>query len=211
MMAGASVPCVSMDPLTLYATELQALLAPGESAIAAANCQLAFGADRLERSPAEMERLAGALPQPLRDRALAALRAETQPEKAWDRVISVLVGADSIVRFDVDAALGGVAATGHVGSCAARFVGPLRGHSSNYCVVTDRRIMLAAMEPNPIEFRGLAELPRGAVLTARREGRLLQRGRVVIDFVDLSRLALMTGIFGTNRADALVEAMTGAP
>ena len=192
-----------VDPLQLYRTELQAL-------VGAVHCQRAFGSDRLERSPDEMERLIGFLPGGLRGSALAALRAEPRPEKAWERVVGVLIGADSVIRFDGDRAIGGVAAAGHVGSCAARLAEGIRDASMAHCVVTDRRIVLASMDLDPVAFTPLADLPVGAVLRARREGRFLQRGRVVVDFVDLSELALMTGVFGTGGADVLVGALGGA-
>lgn len=198
-----------VDPLRLYRAELQALVGDGESLRGVAHCQQAHGSDRLERSPEEMERLIGFLPGRLRDSALAALRAEPRPEQAWERVVAVLVGADSVIRFDVDQAIGGVAAAGHAGSCAARLAGAIRTESMVHCVVTDRRLILAGQDVDPVGFRPLAELPIGAVLGARREGRFLQRGRVVVDFVDLSQLALMTGVFGTGRADVLVGALAG--
>jgi hypothetical protein len=198
-----------VDRLRLYQVELQALVGADESLRAAVHCQQAFGSERLERSPEEMERLVGFLPGGLRDSALAALRAEDRPEKAWERVVSVLIGADSVIRFDVDKAIGGVAAAGHVGSCAARLAEGMRGASMVHCVITDRRLVLASMDVDPVAFQPLAELPIGAVLGARREGRFMQRGRVVIDFVDLSQLALMTGIFGTGNAEVIVAALGG--
>lgn len=197
-----------MDPVKVWRDELRALLPADEQLLAAAACQKAFGADRLERSPEEMERLLRFLPGPTRDRALAALRAEPVPEKAWERVLGVLVGADSIIRSDVDKVLGGVAATGHVGSCAARFAAAFGARTGVHCVVTDRRLLLAERHLNPVRFDPRVEVPRRAVLHAHREGRFLQRGRVVIDFVDLSRIALMTGMIFTGRADAIVAALT---
>jgi hypothetical protein len=198
-----------VDPLQLYRAELQAMVGDGESLRAVAHCQRAYGSDRLERSPQEMERLVGFLPGGLRDSALAALRAEPRPEKAWERVVAVLMGADSVIRFDVDRAIGGVSAAGHVGSCAARLAEGVRDAGMVHCVVTDRRIVLASMDLDPVAFQPLAELPIGAVLGARRDGKFLQRGRVVIDFVDLSQLALMTGMFGTGEADVIVGALGG--
>ncbi|WP_238005937.1 hypothetical protein KZZ52_42030 [Dactylosporangium sp. AC04546] len=198
-----------MDPIQLYRAELAALVGGGEQVLAVAHCQQAYGSERLERSPEEMERLVGYLPGRLRESALAALRAEPRPERAWERVVAVLVGADSVIRFDVEQALGGVAAAGHVGSCAARLAEPLRDASMAHCVVTDRRLILATMDIDPVAFRLRAVLPVGAVLRAQRAGKFLQRGRVVIDFVDLSQLALMTGVFGTERAEAIVGALAG--
>jgi hypothetical protein len=197
-----------MDPLRLYRPELQTILEPGESLSAAALCQRAFGADRLERSPDELEHLVRALPERLRGPAVAAMRAEPRPERRWERVAAVLIGADSIIRFDPDEAIGGVAAAGHAGSCAARLAAAFGTRSGIHCVVTDHRLIIAELTLDPVGFTPLADLPVATVLAARREGKFLQRGRVVLDFVDMSQLALMTGMFGAARADALVAALT---
>ncbi|MET7419927.1 hypothetical protein [Dactylosporangium sp. NPDC005555] len=199
-----------MDALKAHRAELEHL-AGDDVLLAAVHCQKAFGAERLQRSPREMEQLLAALPRGVRDAAAAAYRAEPEPspEKAWERVVAVLVGADSVIRLDVERAIGGSAVTGGDDSCAARLDRGIRDATMVHCVVTDRRLVLADMTDDLRGFRLRAEVPRGAVLRARREGRFLQRGRVVIDFADLSQLALLTGVFLTRRADELVAALTG--
>lgn len=203
-----------LDPLWIYAEQVRALVAQDESPVAAVLCQQAFGSDRLERTPADWERVFGLLPGPVRERVLALTRAEgaRRPPKGWERAAEKvldalsgdLIGGDA----DLDGLIGGVSAAGHAGSCAARLAAALTAaRGSTYCVVTGRRLILA--EHGDPRFGELLSLPLTAVLGARRAGRFLQRGRVVIDFVDLSQVALMTGMLFTGAADRLVTAIRG--
>ncbi|MEV0568446.1 hypothetical protein [Dactylosporangium sp. NPDC050588] len=199
-----------MDALRLHRAELENL-AGGEEVRAAVHCRTAFGGERPRRSRQELEHLVADVPAEVRDAAVAALRdaPDADPEQAWERVVAVLVGADSVIRVDVDKAIGGYAVTGPDDSCAARLDRGIRDATMVHCVVTDRRLVLADMDDDLRGFRLRAAVPRTAVLRARRDGRFLQRGRVVVDFADLSQLALLTGVFGTGRADALVAALAG--
>lgn len=201
-----------IDRLKLYGEQLRPLLGAGESPLVAVTCQVAFGADRLERSPEEVEHLLRFLPATVRDQVLAALR-DGQPRddrdrwrRAMDRAVDILIGADSLITADPDEIIGGVAAAGHVGSYAHRLSAALSG-KIGYAVVTDRRLLLASQTPRG-EFEELESVPRQAVLSARRAGRIFQRGRVLLDFVDLSQIALMTGILSTGPANRLVSALT---
>jgi hypothetical protein len=204
-----------MDPLRVYRDDLQQLVAPDETVRAASMCRAPLaGADRLHRTEEEWARQFTFIPRAQRA-ALARAKVELQanpppPEKGWQRVLSVLSGGSSIVDGDPDSWLGGVAVAGAVGSCAALLHPHLGGGDSVYCVVTDRRLMLVAHGLQPMAFRPLAEVPLDAVARAQRRGRILQRGRVVIEFRDGSLLALFTGVFGTARANALVAALRGS-
>jgi hypothetical protein len=201
-----------VDPVRLYATELKALLAEGEWPVAAAMCQQAFGSDRLERSPEEIDRLFRFLPSNLRQEVVGLLTGDqaTRDPRAWEKALGLVVDALSgdLVQADPDELIGGISAAGHVGSVAHRLAAALEGRIT-YCVVTDRRLVFAELDYRDTSFTEVTSIPRVAVLAARREGRLLQRGRVVLDFVDLSRIALMTGIFFTGAADRLVSALNG--
>jgi len=92
----------------------------------------------------------------------------------------------------------------------SRLIGPkrVRSHRS---VVTDRRLVFAEQSYRDNSFTEVTSIPRAAVLAARREGRFLQRGRVVMDFADLSRIALRTGILFTGAARRLVSAVNDGP
>lgn len=193
--------------MKVYLPELRAMLSAGETPVAAAMCHEAFGAERVERSPADLERMFRLLPRPLRERLTAAAQAEPVQRKPWERMVDVLTGTDSLVDFD-EAAFFGVTASGHVGSCAARLLAALRGRSFVYCVVSDRRLIIAQWSDDPVAFAEVASLPLTAVLNARRVGTIAHRGRVVLDFADLSQLAVMTGFFFSGAADRLVAAIT---
>jgi hypothetical protein len=62
----------------------------------------------------------------------------------------------------------------------------------------------------PIAFRAMVSVPREAVVMARRRSRLLQRGRVELSFVDLSRLTVLTGHLFAGGARRLVAALDPA-
>lgn len=187
-------------------------MADGETPIVAVMCQVAFGADRLERSPEEIEQLFRFLPGGVREKALGLLRAEPpqRQEGPWEKALGRVLDAISgdLVKGEPDEWIGGVAAAGHVGSAAHRLAAALKGETP-CCVVTNRRLVFARHDYGNDSFTELASLPRRAVLAARRSGRFLQRGRVVLDFVDLSQLALMTGILFTGSANRLVSALNG--
>jgi hypothetical protein len=201
-----------VDPVRLYAAELRALLAEGERPVAAAMCQQAFGSDRLERSPEEIERLFRFLPGKLRREAVGLLTGEqpARDPRAWEKVLGLVVDAlgGELVKADPDEVIGGISAAGHVGSVAHRLAAALKGRTP-YCVVTDRRLVFAELSHRDSAFTEVTSIPRVAVLAARREGKFLQRGRVVMDFVDLSRIALMTGMLFTGAANRLVSALNG--
>jgi hypothetical protein len=177
-----------MDPVHRYRRALHELAGPDETVRAAARC----------RAP-----LAGSV-------GIAPTLSTPPPPEPWYwRGLGVLSGGDSIVRADPDKLLGGTSVAGTTLSHAARLHRPLAKGDNLFCVVTDRRLILAdARSLYPASFRPLADVPVEAVARARRHGWFLQRGRVVLEFTDGSRLALFTGVLGTSRAHAIVDALT---
>lgn len=209
-----------MSRLRFYAEELQRLTADGESLVAAELCQQAFGADQLERSREEMAAMLRFLPERLREQALDAMQSEPEPAKGWERVLERVLDAASgdLIDIDPEELLWGVSASGRVGSWAAQLSAVINDpEHSSYCVVTDQRLIIADWQTHtdrpdsPTSFTELISVPRNAVFRARRQGRFLQRGRVVLDFADLSQLALMTGILFTSAATRLVRALQPRP
>lgn len=195
----------------MWEAEIRAALEPGESPVVAVSCQAAFGADHLERSPDEIAHLLRFLPRGLREEFLTASQSGPVPRSRWEKMLERgldAVTAGDLVDVDVDKLIGGVSAAGHVGSCAHRLSAAL-GSRAGYCIVTDRRLVLAEHKLSANSFVELASLPRQAVLQAHRAGKVMQRGRVVLDFIDLSQLALMTGILFTGAADRLVGSLAG--
>jgi hypothetical protein len=200
------------NAITLYRAELDRLL-DGETPLAAISCQVAFGADRLERSPEELDRLVRLLPPGLRDRAATLLHeaAPERDEKGWQRALDKVVDALSgdLVDGDPERWIGGISASGPAGSWARHLSTVLDDAGLPYCVVTPSRVVFADHDLKTSSFTELVSMPRGAILHARRAGRFLQRGRVVLDFADLSTLALATGILFTGPARRLVAVLDG--
>ena len=83
--------------MKVYLPELRAMLSAGETPVAAAMCHEAFGAERVERSPDDLERMFRLLPRPLRERLTAAAQAEPVQRKPWERMVDVLTGTDSLI------------------------------------------------------------------------------------------------------------------
>lgn len=197
------------DPLKVFESDFRTVLAAGETPLAAVSFQLAFGSEQLERSPEELAHLFRFLPRGVREQLLAASQEEPVTKSGWEKVLErgfdALTG--SLVDVDVDKIIGGVAAAGHVGSVAHRLSSALRTRA-NYCLVTDRRMLFVEHKVDGQCFE-VAAVPRQAVIRARRAGKFMQRGRVVLDFVDLSQLALMTGMLSTRPANRLVAALSG--
>lgn len=199
------------DRLKVWQAEIRAALEPGESPVVAVSCQTAFGADHLERSPDEIAHLLRFLPRGLREEFLTASQSGPVPRSRWEQILERGLGAitaGDLVDVDIDKLLGGVSATGHVGSCAHRLSAAM-GSRIGYCVVTDRRLVLTSHDLSDNTFTELGSVPRQAVVRAYRAGTFMQRGRVILDFIDLSALALMTGILFTGSADKLVASLSG--
>ncbi len=192
----------------MFNEDLRRLLPDGEQPLALAHFQQAFGEDRLERSPEELNRLFGLLPGRVREQVIRTLEGPPRDRPAWERAIDfALIGPDIDPGIG-DRLLGGTAASGHVGSWAAQWVAVTRSRTMLKLLVTNRRLLvLEQMTRANDPFELVFAMPRAAVLEARREGKFLQRGRVVLDFADLSQLALMTGMFDTKPADGVINAL----
>ncbi|MEV6349296.1 hypothetical protein [Actinoplanes sp. NPDC051851] len=193
-----------MDPLRLYRSDLQQLADADEAVLAAASCG---------RPPAGAERLTGERPDPREQFANLPPDSWDGPDRRecwWHRIPAALVGAGSLVHADVDRILGGVSVVGGPGSYAGRLWAYL-DEGLVFCVVTDRRLMLAVHELDPDHFRFLTDVPVEAVERARMAGRFLQRGRVFVEFSDGSAVAIFTGVFFAARGRALVAALMGGP
>lgn len=201
-----------LDARKLYESELGELLA-GETPLVAVSCDAAFGEDRLERSPEEVDQLVRFLPQRLREEAVELLHGNPpqRPERAWEKLANKVLDAATgdLVTGDPDKVLGGVAASGHVGSWAHRISKALAEATISYCVVSPSRVVFAEHDLKTHKFQELGALPRQAVLRARRAGKFLQRGRVVLDFADMSALAVRTGILSAGGARRLVAVLDG--
>jgi hypothetical protein len=195
-----------MNYTRIYRTDVARLLDPDEQVLAVVPCRLAYGAERLEHTAEVLERRLRPLPGPLRRRAQAVLtRAGGSGDRsALDRVIDFLDWPWN--RIDWDEKLWGVALAGRSGSHAVRLADAIRDGASPFGVVSSRRLLV--MRRIAAErFQMVAEVSRSEVLDARRRGRPLQRGRVVIGFADDSRVAVGTGILLTGQAGRLVAAL----
>lgn len=197
------------DPLKVFESDFRAVLPADESPRAAVSFQLAFGSEQLERSPEELAHLFRFLPHGMREELLAAGEDGPVTKSRWEKVLERGFDAvtGSLIDVDVDKLIGGVAAAGHVGSVAHRLSSALRTRA-NYCLVTDRRLLFVEHKVDG-QCVEVAAVPRQAVIRARRAGKFMQRGRVVLDFIDLSQLALMTGMLFTGPANRLVAALSG--
>lgn len=137
-----------------------------------------------------------------------------QPSAA-DRLGKVLDGqwiADKI-NWNVgwERVLGGVNASGGVGSAAGKLVrlAASKREGLRYCLVTDRRMMVVESKgtSRAEPYRCLFAVPRGAIGAARVQARGRSRGRVVIAFTDGSVIALHTGMFAATAARQLAAAL----
>lgn len=111
--------------------------------------------------------------------------------------------------------MGGVSASGRVGSWAYRLVEASRGllgkNRTQDLMITDRRLLLASSKiwGKDRDYAVELEIPRDALAQAEVEGRPLARGRVAISFTDGSMVALGLNNYRTEPAQELVRALTG--
>lgn len=202
--------------MKVHASALRMLMGEGEALIAAVRCLVALDAVQLKRSPVELEQTFRHLPGPVRDRLADAVQSEFRPgEGLLDGGLAGLVSGLG------EKMVGGGArdADEVTGNCAFRLAAAFEEDASRYCVVSDRRLIIAAWSLSRVDqphdpgrptvsFRELASVPRAAVLRVRRRGTFLHVGRVEVDFRDLSRLVLLTGHLATRGARRLVTALT---
>ncbi len=129
--------------------------------------------------------------------------------EGFDPLAGIMVNPDRMNRL-----FGGVTGIGGPESVAGRIWRVAKAHEDHLdYAVTDRRLLLlATTSPTAADYRIVFEVPRGAVASARRRGKLLfQWGRVEVRFADGSMKAWTPGMLSFGRARSLVATLTGAP
>jgi len=127
--------------------------------------------------------------------------------QGFDPLNGILVNYNRIDRF-----MGGISGEGGPGSIAGRMwrAGEKPpGDGSLYVAATGRRLLVLSMNTRTQEFTIVFEVARSDIASARRAGKLFQRGRVEVRFTDGSMKAFTTAIFSTARARTLVAALSG--
>jgi hypothetical protein len=107
--------------------------------------------------------------------------------------------------------MGGVAGAGAPDSMAGRMWRAVKkvGGGALYCAVTDQRLLVVAHDLASDRFAIVFDVPRSAVRSAIRKGKLLlQRGRIELRFTDGSMKAFTTGMLSTARARSLVATLS---
>jgi hypothetical protein len=196
-----------MDYTKIYRADVAALLGPGDEVLAIVPYRLAPGAERIERTPQVIERRLEPLPRRLRRRAQDAHDRTRRPGDGRSPLDRILAIDWPWNRIDWDARLGGTSVAGGPGSHAVRIADATRDRAGHFGVVTAHRLVVVRRVGTD-KFTMAAEAPRADVVYARRRGRLFQRGRVLIGFVDGSQLAVDTGILSARQAGRLVTALS---
>ncbi|WP_018348611.1 hypothetical protein [Longispora albida] len=200
-----------LDYLRIYSDAVRALLPAGEQPRAMGSFLLAYGENRVERTPEQIQALLDRMPGPVRREYERLLAGRPPEQSALDRIITPalkpLAWLDSL-SAGPPGEIGGVAISGHVGSIAASFAELGKPGQSQYYLVTTHRLLILHQDSGN-QFSLVLALPRAAVARAAREGTFLQRGRVLIEFIDFSRIAVNTAMFTTSRAEALAAALAG--
>jgi hypothetical protein len=128
------------------------------------------------------------------------------PVAGVDPLSGIQVNHEYIPRL-----MGGVAGEGAPGSMAGRMwraVTSVKG-GALYCAVTNQRLLVVAHDLASDKFAIIFDVPRSAVQSAIRKGKLLlQRGRVELRFTDGSMKAFTTGMLSTARARSLVATLS---
>jgi hypothetical protein len=113
----------------------------------------------------------------------------------------------------VNRAVGGSAGTGGAGSVAGRLWREATNAPDGLrkWAVTDRRLLLLVDTlKKPTEFQVHFAVPRAAIRSARRRGRIfLQWGRVELTFADGSTAALTLAMFDIGAARQMTDALSG--
>ncbi len=91
---------------------------------------------------------------------------------------------------------GGVILAGDRGSFADRLNTPTEDERFLFCAITDRRLLV--MRRDVKLFVQLFDMPRQAIVSARRRTRILSRGRVALEFADSSSIALHAGFINAG-------------
>jgi hypothetical protein len=187
-----------MDYTKIYRADVATLLGPADQVLVIVPYQLAEGAERIEGPPEELESRLNPLARRLHRRAREPRTGGRSP---LDRILDVDWPWN---RVDTDEMLAGVAVSGSTGSHAVRIADATRRAVGLFAVVTGQRFVIVRRTGTD-KFELVAEVPRAEVVFARRQGRLFQRGRVVVGFADGSRLAVHTGVVTAGQAKRLVR------
>ncbi len=192
--------------LKLYGNDVAAVLRPGEWLIDMGPYREPLIGDesRLDRAVDELS-----------PRMRRHVEQHGTPPPASDRFVQgfdPLAGGLQVNPSRIDRWLGGPTGEGGAGSAAGRLWRAARAHDGAPCyAVTDQRLLLLGEgRPGSGDFRIIFELPRAAVASASRRGKLLlQRGRVEVRFTDGSMKAWTPGMLFAARARSLVTALNG--
>jgi hypothetical protein len=189
-----------MDYTKIYRTDIATLLGPADQVLVIVPYQLAHGAERIEGPPEALESRLNPLARRLHRRAR-----EPRPggRSLLDRILDIDWPWN---RVDMDEKLAGVAVVGSTGSHAVRIADATRRAGGLFTVVTEQRFIVVRRVGTD-KFELVAEVPRAEAVFARRQGRLFQRGRVVVGFADGSRLAVHTGVLSAGQAKRLVRVL----
>jgi hypothetical protein len=174
-----------VDYTRIYRADVSELIGSADEVLAIVPCRSAFGTERLETEPRE--------PRSGNRSTLGHLLDIDWP---WNRI-------------DWDKVIGGVSVSGSPGSWAIRLAHATANDSGQFAVVAGQRLVVIRQVGGD-RFELVAEAPRTEVVYARRKGRFLQRGRVVIGFADGSSIAVTTGILFTHHAKRLATALVRA-
>jgi hypothetical protein len=174
-----------VDYTRIYGADVSELIGSADEVLAIVPYRPAYGAERLEMEPRE-SRSGGRSPL---DRLLDI-------SWPWNRI-------------DWDKVIGGVSVAGSPGSPAVRLANATENGVGQFGVVTGQRFLVVRHVGHD-RFELVTETPRAEVVYARRKGRLLQRGRVVIGFAGGSSIAVNTGILFTHHAKRLTTALSRA-
>ncbi len=214
-----------IDFLRLYATEVGALMSPGETVLDMGRYREPPGdASRLERTPDEpgagvasadrlvtgFDPLVGGIQTDARriDWFLAGSKGSGSPGSIAGQLWRGAQGRGAQGRGAQGRGAQGRAAQGR-GAQGRAAQG--RSETFFYAVTNRRLLLLAARGVGPQRaFRVAWEVPRSAVAAAAPRGRLLQAGRVEVAFTDGSTKAWTTATFSAARARTLVAALTTA-
>lgn len=192
-----------IDYTKAYHTDVAGLLGPGDQLLAIVPYRLAHGAEKLERTPEVVERRLRPLPRRLRHRAGDLHAREHRDRSLLWRIIDPDWRWN---RIDWDQVIGGTSVAGRFDSLAVGLYNATKQGVGQYGVVTAQRFTVLR-KVGTDRFEPVTEVRRADVVYARRKGKLFQRGRVVIGFVDGSYIAVNSGILFTGQARRLVTAL----
>jgi hypothetical protein len=194
-----------MNYTKIYRTDIARLLDPGDQVLVIVPYRLAHGAAAIEWTSEEAGHGSRYIPRRLRDRV-----ADTQEpggRSLLDRILGIFSPNWSWNNIDWDKVIGGTSVTGRSDSPAGRLYTATREGVSLFGVVTAQRFAVVRNIATD-RFEPVAEVSRAQVVSARRRGKPLQRGRVVIGFADGSHIAVSSGILFTGQARRLVTALS---